>query len=409
METNRFHSLDGLRGYSMLLGIAQHASLSFMPMLGAFGWVGWPINDISPSMFITGACFTTRMFRMINFFMIAGFSAHLLFHREGVANFFKVRAWRIVVPLVVGWIVLMPMFHLLMQYAFFKLNRPPTSFPPYPGTLLPVSLAHLWFLWVLLLCYVVMAGGRALLLRLLPAERGYMKGVDGVVRWLALNPLGVLVLAAPMGLVLYSFRYWLVWSGVPVPDRSLIPNYPAFTVYFLAFSFGWLLHRQQELLARLGKNWLAYFAVGAVCAAICMHLGGYSPDVSDPPQGWVRVVCASTYPVAAWCFNFALFGLAERYLSRPSQLSRYLSDASYWGYLVHLPLVLHLQIVMAEWNQHWSIKFSIIMLITVPLTLLTYNYLVRPSLIGKVLNGHRYPPGLSRSFPARRPAAALTD
>ncbi|MBC7983191.1 MAG: hypothetical protein H7Y02_04975, partial [Candidatus Obscuribacterales bacterium] len=70
---------------------------------------------------------------------------------------------------------------------------------------------------------------------------------------------------------------------------------------------------------------------------------------------------------------------------------RYLADASYWMYIMHLPLVVALQALMMQWPLHWSIKYALILSITFALLLLSYHYWVRPTYIGEVLNGRRYP------------------
>ena len=47
----RLHALDAVRGFALLLGVAFHAALSFMP-----GWPPgiWAMNDNSPSATIDG-------------------------------------------------------------------------------------------------------------------------------------------------------------------------------------------------------------------------------------------------------------------------------------------------------------------------------------------------------------------
>jgi hypothetical protein len=66
--------LDAVRGFALLLGVAFHAALSFMP-----GWPPgiWAMNDNSPSQFLSDAAFVTHIFRMSLFFFIAGFFARL--------------------------------------------------------------------------------------------------------------------------------------------------------------------------------------------------------------------------------------------------------------------------------------------------------------------------------------------
>jgi hypothetical protein len=55
----------------------------------------------------------------------------------------------------------------------------------------------------------------------------------------------------------------------------------------------------------------------------------------------------------------------QRFLSAESPWRRYLSDSSYWLYLVHLPLIFALQVMMMRWNFHWSIKFPFILAIAI--------------------------------------------
>jgi ABC-type multidrug transport system ATPase subunit len=66
--------------------------------------------------------------------------------------------------------------------------------------------------------------------------------------------------------------------------------------------------------------------------------------------------------------------------------------------------VFGLQALVMQWPIHWSIKFPLILAITFALLLITYRYWVRPTLIGEVLNGRRYPRDGSPS--AESPSAA---
>ena len=100
---NRLHALDAVRGFALLLGVAFHAALSFMP-----GWPPgiWAMVDNSPSQFLSDAGFVAHIFRMSLFFFIAGFFGRLLFHKLGAGGFWANRAKRIAVPLVIGWVFL---------------------------------------------------------------------------------------------------------------------------------------------------------------------------------------------------------------------------------------------------------------------------------------------------------------
>ena len=92
-----------------------------------------------------------------------------------------------------------------------------------------------------------------------------------------------------------------------------------------------------------------------------------------------------------WSFILGILGLSVRCRRQESPRWRYLADSAYWVYIAHLPLVVWLQVWMADWPLHWTIKFPLINLIALPPIYLIYHYLVRPTFIGKQLNGRRYP------------------
>jgi peptidoglycan/LPS O-acetylase OafA/YrhL len=53
-----------------------------------------------------------------------------------------------------------------------------------------------------------------------------------------------------------------------------------------------------------------------------------------------------------WSLVFLTVGIFQKLCSRPNPVVRYIADSSYWMYLIHLPLVIWLQIAVAEWPLH---------------------------------------------------------
>ena len=82
-DSQRLHALDAVRGFALLLGVAFHAMLSFIPGLPP-GF--WAMNDNSPSPLLADASFISHVFRMSLFFFIAGFFARLLHQKLGTAG-----------------------------------------------------------------------------------------------------------------------------------------------------------------------------------------------------------------------------------------------------------------------------------------------------------------------------------
>jgi hypothetical protein len=272
--------------------------------------------------------------------------------------------------------------------------RPPFAFP----------LTHLWFLYLLLIFY---AG--TLLLRapvaLADRDGGLRRGVDALVRAAMATPLAPLLLALPAFATMASTPHWIVWLGIPTPDNSLVPNAIAFVAYGVAFGFGWLLHRQADLLPRLGKYWRIYLVFALAGTAGCLAITGLAPHFQPIEAGPRTLVAAACYAMAEWSWCLAFIGAALVFCVGESPTRRYIADASYWIYLVHLPIVMALQVAVAKLPLHWAVKYPLILAIAFAFMLSTYQFLVRYSFIGAVLNGRRQRPA-GRARQSAAPAVA---
>lgn len=98
---------------------------------------------------------------------------------------------------------------------------------------------------------------------------------------------------------------------------------------------------------------------------------------------------AILYALAIWISTFAAIGLALRFMSGFSPTWRYLADASYWLYLIHIPIVMALQVVLSQRDWPGLVKFAVILVIAIRPILASYHLLVRFTFIGAVLNGRR--------------------
>lgn len=384
----RLHSIDAVRAFALLSGIVLHAAMSFLP---GFDSTGFPIIDQSPSIALGVLFFVIHSFRMSLFFFIAGYFARMQFHRLGLRAFIWDRGKRIALPLIVGWPILFPL--ILIPIILAAGQRPPATVHPPPrstGGNLAFPLIHLWFLYFLLLLYPMTLIIRAILVNMCDRAGQIRSVIDWIVREIAIHRWGVLILACPTFAALVSSPSWVPWLGIPTPDTSLIPNAPALITFFIAFGFGWLVQRQPQLLAVWKAQWKSNLALAFGLSAASLAIAGPLPQFESEEISGVMLVYAACYPLSSWCWIFAVMGLGLRFFPAPNWKLRYLADSSYWLYLIHLPLIFLAQAVIMNWNLHWSIKFPLILLVTVPLMLVSYHYCVRATFIGALLNGRRY-------------------
>lgn len=387
----RLHALDAVRGFALLAGVVFHATMSFLP-----GMPLWPKMDNDPSPTLGLVFYVLHIFRMATFFLLAGFFARMLLQRRGVGGFVTNRLKRIVVPLLVGWpIVMVAIIAALAWNASVAAGGAPLPPPPPPPALPAFPLTHLWFLYVLVLLY---AGALALrgLVVLVDRSGGLRAKIDGPVRAL-LGFWSPVILAAPVAATFWFQENWPMWFGIPTPDMSLIPNLPAIVTFGLAFGLGWLVNRQLPILDLWQRRWPFNLALAVLATVACLAMVGTAPSIAMEPQGALKGAYAACYAVAIWSWSFAVIGLALRFLSGHSPARRYLADASYWIYIVHLPILMALQTAVANLDWPWEPKFVLILASSMAVMLLSYQLLVRYSFIGAILNGRRRRSGRSKA------------
>ncbi len=386
-DNDRLHGLDAVRGFALLLGVALHTTMSYLPGSQYF----WIVGD-GPSSALAGLFYWVHMFRMPLFFLIAGFFAHLSFHRLGMKAFIKDRFKRIVVPLVSAWpMVFTGIILVIVWIALIKFNgNLPKESPPGPKfTPDDFPLTHLWFLYVLSLLYIAILALRTALAKL--DKQGRIRaGLDVLMRGL-MRPGASLVLALPLTIGLYYAPKWMMWFGVPTPDNSLYPNLAAVLSFSVAFLIGWGLHRQLALLQQLKKYWLINLLLALMATGTSLSMIGLSPVMTPAPEDTQKLVYAFAYSVAAWSWTLALVGIGLRFLSNASPSRRYLADSSYWVYIVHLPIVMALQVACSLISWPWWIEYPLMLTFGFAVMLGSYQLFVRYSFIGAALNGRKMP------------------
>jgi peptidoglycan/LPS O-acetylase OafA/YrhL len=385
-KPERLHALDAVRGFALLLGIVLHATLSFIPSPTRI----WIIQDSHPSSTLGLLYFAIHVFRMTTFFLIAGFFAHLSFHRRGTWGFIGDRLQRIALPLVVGWPILFaPMTVVVFWAASFPHGGPLPGPSRWPPVLPSFPLTHLWFLYVLLEFYAALLVLRAGVAWL--DQTGRIRDrLDRLVGLVMRSRFAPAIMALPIGITLCLDPTWTGWLGIRTPDSSLVTNPHALIGFGTAFGFGWLLHRQIDLIRLLERRWLLNLVLATVLIAASFFLA-IASGLGPRPVGYeaIRLAGAACYALAIWTTTFAAIGVALRFLSDFSPVRRYLADASYWLYIIHLPILMALQVAVSQLDWPWPVKFGTILLIALPLMLASYQFLVRYSFIGTVLNGRR--------------------
>ena len=103
---------------------------------------------------------------------------------------------------------------------------------------------------------------------------------------------------------------------------------------------------------------------------------GYGPDCGGGATGDLRLDD-----------DLCVHGLVPQTLHPRKQTIRYVSDSSYWLYVAHLPLIIGAQLAVRDWPLSSGVKYFLVLLTVTGLLLLIYQFLVRYTWLGRLLNG----------------------
>lgn len=361
--------MDALRASTMLLLVPAHAA-GLIAVNGSEG--AWS------TMVIWGI----HVFRLPLFFAMSGFFLALMLSRRGLGGTARNRTTRIVVPLAVGMVTVMPLYLATSQLTGLAISD--THLPP-EGSPFGLRLGFLWFLWDLLIIDAVAVALYLLAPRLLRRAGYAMRGA------LARPLFGIGMLATLTAVLLWPHEEWMAPASL-----AWIPEPVTLAYYALFAALGATLHTHREQLVtaahRNAWRWLACALLAAVPAAalFALHNSSYASSVHAP--------ALFVYAVATWASLLALVGLATRYLSRPRPRFRYMADASYWIYLSHLPaMVLAVALFGSVVGLSTAPLFAVAVAVSLAFSLVTYDLFVRYTAVGRVLNGPRERPAHSLS------------
>ncbi len=304
---------------------------------------------------------TIHSFRMPLFFLISGFFTAMFWQSRGLSELFRHRLKRIGLPLLAACVTIIPATN-----AFFV----PTTSASWTFYW-EYGFAHIWFLWYLILL------------------------------------VGIFVVCVRLGLRFRHPAWWLLLSVSILPEYlmqelllgpdlkiGLVPA-PDILGYYLVFYVFGAFFWQNSIEV---KRWWCVYLVPVSLLPVTLYLvltfsvSGSPTDAMDPES------LKASFPVAVgataytWLWCFGLMGLFRWLASKHRYWVRYVSDASYWMYLLHLPLVFLAQMAVVSWPISPHLKVTLVFVGVTAVLLATYHLFVRYTPIGTMLNGPRVRP-----------------
>jgi peptidoglycan/LPS O-acetylase OafA/YrhL len=370
--------IDWLRALAVLLLVPFHSALIFTHdgML--------PLKSGEHSAFLSYFAGIVSQWHMPLLFVISGTGTWFALRFRKPSEYAKERARRLLVPLVFGTLAIIPPQVYLERVNQGRFEGSFFAFYPhffdgiYPEGNLTYN--HLWFVAYLFVFSLI---ALPLFVRL---------GGEGGRRWISRFALvaekrgGIFLAALPVAVTEATLR--AAFPGI----QNLVWDWANFASYLILFVLGYLLltdERMEEAVIRDGPLALALGLV-TTSAGVALHLTGLAPGPGYSPA-WMSYMVLDAFNM--WFWVVAFLGMGRRLLFFSNRTLRYVTEATYPFYILHLTVIVLIGFPVMKWEAGVSLRYAFVVIVSTLATLLTYDLLVRRWGVSRFLFGLKPRPG----------------
>jgi Acyltransferase family len=394
VATERQQDLDLMRAF-VVGGLVFYHTAYLFPL-------GFSADSDLSHLVLTAFVLFAQLWGMPLLFVIAGSGIWHSLRARAPGGFVRERLRRLLVPLLTGMLLVVTPLSYLSMLAdhedpgsyweflgrFFNV-RPVASFPAFLEPVdpqVPFHLAHLWFLYYLLVWSMLLLP----VFLCLRSDAG-QRLIDRVAR-LCQGPFGTLPLALPVAIIEAALGTWKLggWQGCA---------YLAFLVY------GFLLAGDRRLREVIHQRWRQSLVAGMALLPVLYliattELGHADRVLAVDPDPW-SVGWRFLKATAGWALTVGILGLAPavaRWLSsrRPAvargeggsrAMTSYAREAVLPFYILHQTPIVILGYYILQTRTSVLFKYVAISLAGLGVTILVYELFVRRANAIRVLFG----------------------
>ena len=315
--TNRFHSLDFLRAFALLMGVLLHVLMLFLE----------PFDGSEPRLGASIIFIWIHTWRMPLFMLLAGFFTALSLSKKNTGNYAFNRLIKLGVPLLLLW-SLIPAIDEEASRLFKVPELISWLLYDVPFTL---RLEHLWFLYYLLIFYSILL----LVKTTLPSIYSFILDCELSVSRVLMLWLPILILLSPLNKPTGG-----IFGEIPITFGEIHLGSMLFMASF--FMIGMQAYKSRQFLENLQRTkfWLPSLIIFSLIPIGLLAWGG----VKDEPfefSGLLELwIVNSLSGSAALLLVLSLMGLAMQKISSSGHILRWLVKLSYPIYVFHLIFVI---------------------------------------------------------------------
>jgi hypothetical protein len=353
--------LDYLRALNIVATLLFHSILAYSPFIQANDISNLPIPfvDANTTFPVADIFLLIRpIFSMQLMFFISGLFTWRSLGKRGPIGYVVVRFKRLILPLVITWLFIMPVTYVPAVIA----NQ--ISF-------LPIRLTHLWFLWVLFVFDVIIAFIYSFL----------RIHIEGLIFFLNNFILTLLIGFTSVIAYLYSISHagdtgWQPFFGSQV---FLVPT-GWLGLYFFYFLLGVVMGSRSLNNCVMSTNWFSPFSNysngltrSLICAILVLTLflqlrANIDFLILRLGLSMAWTVVNILYVLSGLLIVASLILLSKRFLRRQHFLLDNLSLNSYGLYLIHYTFVVWIQFFLSHSLVIGFVKPLVVILLCISLS-----------------------------------------
>jgi len=388
--SQRRHHLDAIRVSAILLLIPYHAARYVQK------------GDGDPRI-VDAVVWFVHTWHMPLFFAISGFLAASALRRSTALLQVRARFRRLGLPLFVGMLTVVPLANFFVIEAAALWPRKgalPAKRELDFANVFSFTPRHLWFISYLLIISLLAIGIWLAIQRAPALGSAIKRGFASMLRsWWA-----VPLLASFSAAILITKTGWVAGGS---ESNSLIPTPTLFAYFGFFFLFGWLLSGQSNLIEELKRGAWLRLGAGVLIAVPAFFLFYNNSDFTGnvgTPGALAEIDALRLYGLFAvglvcWLTLFGIWGVLARYVRKESRVLRYLADASFWIYLVHIPFLVALQSTLSTTDLPVPARWGLAVSGTLALALGSYALIRSTRNMVKARRARRVPRYRSPSAP----------
>ena len=374
----------------MFLVIGLHAALAYVGH--DIKGVLWCVRDAPTWLAFDWFCWWSMGVSNPLYFTIAGFFAVMLYDAKGLKGFLDNRGRRVLGPLLVGIVTILPACMAAWSYGWLvsgraswkelrriKFHDPILQTERYGS-------GHLWFLEYLMAMLVAYGLARWAFQR-----RGLaLEGLRRLGGWWIGSAWAPFLLAVPTTALLWLSRQKMGVDAILDRHNSFLIDPVKLAYHSAYFVVGLLLYTKRHDLARIARPAFWFLALSVPAFVARAWLMGL--DQQSPLQGTRLLALMASGALFSWLMVFGAIGAAFRVCRKESPTLSYLADSSYWIYLIHMPVLGLIQGDLYRVPGHAAWKAPLVLSLTLAIGFGTYQCLVRHTALGAALHGRRKRP-----------------